>query len=169
MAISSSSPAVAARCAYARAGVGAAASQNITNPALGDAMLDLMDCMYAKGCYVPNKGNYLREECMKRLCECNKQMVKEKISCEHSYKFDCEKIKKALESGGGATLSGLHGKQSGHAVQITAVDCKHNAGLYRDPNNPNTQTPFRVTDSGRIDAPGGTMDYSKVAATYVVQ
>ena len=42
MAISSSSPAVAARCAYARAGVGAAASQNITNPALGDAMLDLL-------------------------------------------------------------------------------------------------------------------------------
>lgn len=42
MAISSSSPAVAARCAYARAGVGAAASQNITNPALGDLMLDLM-------------------------------------------------------------------------------------------------------------------------------
>jgi uncharacterized Ntn-hydrolase superfamily protein len=42
MAISSSSPAVAARCAYARAGVGAAASQNITNPALGDLMLDLL-------------------------------------------------------------------------------------------------------------------------------
>ena len=42
MAISSSSPAVAARCAYARAGVGAAASQNITNPCLGDLMLDLL-------------------------------------------------------------------------------------------------------------------------------
>ncbi len=42
MAISSSSPAVAARCAYARAGVGAAASQNITNPGLGDVMLDLL-------------------------------------------------------------------------------------------------------------------------------
>lgn len=42
MAISSSSPAVAARCAFARAGVGAAATQNITNPALGDLMLDLL-------------------------------------------------------------------------------------------------------------------------------
>ncbi len=42
MAISSSSPAVAARCASARAGVGAAASQNITNPGLGDLMLDLL-------------------------------------------------------------------------------------------------------------------------------
>ena len=42
MAISSSSPAVAARCANARAGVGAAASQNITNPALGGLMLDLL-------------------------------------------------------------------------------------------------------------------------------
>lgn len=42
MAISSSSPAVAARCAYARAGVGAVASQNITDPILGPLMLDLM-------------------------------------------------------------------------------------------------------------------------------
>ncbi|WP_121063288.1 DUF1028 domain-containing protein [Chachezhania antarctica] len=42
VAISSSSPAVAARCAFARAGVGAVASQNVTNPALGPAVLDLM-------------------------------------------------------------------------------------------------------------------------------
>ena len=33
--VSSSSPAVAARCAHARAGVGAAASQNVTDPRLG--------------------------------------------------------------------------------------------------------------------------------------
>jgi len=43
MAISSSSPAVAARCAYARAGVGAVASQNVTDPRLGPATLDLME------------------------------------------------------------------------------------------------------------------------------
>jgi uncharacterized Ntn-hydrolase superfamily protein len=42
IAISSSSPAVAARCAYTRAGVGAAASQNITDPRLGPLALDLM-------------------------------------------------------------------------------------------------------------------------------
>jgi len=42
MAISSSSPAVAARCAFARAGVGAVASQNITDPSLGPLVLDLM-------------------------------------------------------------------------------------------------------------------------------
>lgn len=42
MSVSSSSPAVAARCAFARAGVGAAASQNITDPALGERCLDLM-------------------------------------------------------------------------------------------------------------------------------
>ena len=42
VAISSSSPAVAARCAYARAGVGAVASQNITDPTLGPLALDLM-------------------------------------------------------------------------------------------------------------------------------
>ncbi|MEP6017245.1 MAG: DUF1028 domain-containing protein [Paracoccaceae bacterium] len=39
MAISSSSPAVAARCAFAKAGVGAVATQNITNPALGPIVL----------------------------------------------------------------------------------------------------------------------------------
>ncbi|THH38222.1 DUF1028 domain-containing protein [Aliishimia ponticola] len=42
VAISSSSPAVAARCSYARAGVGAVASQNVTDPSLGPFALDLM-------------------------------------------------------------------------------------------------------------------------------
>jgi uncharacterized Ntn-hydrolase superfamily protein len=42
MVIASSSPAVAARCAHARAGVGVVASQNITDPALGPRLLDLM-------------------------------------------------------------------------------------------------------------------------------
>ena len=40
MVISSSSPAVAARCAHVRAEVGAVASQNITDPALGPLLLD---------------------------------------------------------------------------------------------------------------------------------
>lgn len=43
MAVSSSSPAVAARCAYARAWVGAVASQNVTDPTLGTKALDLME------------------------------------------------------------------------------------------------------------------------------
>lgn len=42
MAITSSSPAVAARCSYARAGVGAVSSQNITDPTLGPLVLDLL-------------------------------------------------------------------------------------------------------------------------------
>ena len=42
IAISSSSPAVAARCSYARAKVGAVASQNVTDPTLGPLTLDLM-------------------------------------------------------------------------------------------------------------------------------
>lgn len=42
VAISSSSPAVAARCAHVRAGVGAVCSQNVTDPRLGPAALDLM-------------------------------------------------------------------------------------------------------------------------------
>ena len=42
VAVSSSSPAVAARCSYAQAGVGAVASQNITDPTLGTRGLELM-------------------------------------------------------------------------------------------------------------------------------
>lgn len=41
-AVASSSPAVASRCIRARAGIGAAVSQNITDPALGDMALDLI-------------------------------------------------------------------------------------------------------------------------------
>ena len=42
MAISSSSPAVAARCAFARAGVGAVASQNVTDPRLGSSVINAL-------------------------------------------------------------------------------------------------------------------------------
>ena len=40
IAVSSSSPAVAARCAYAQAQVGAVASQNVTDPSLGAKVLE---------------------------------------------------------------------------------------------------------------------------------
>jgi len=40
--VASSSPAVAARCAWARAGVGAVSTQNLTDPSLGPKVLDLM-------------------------------------------------------------------------------------------------------------------------------
>lgn len=43
VAVSSSSPAVAARCAHVRAGVGAVATQNVTDPSLGPRGLDLME------------------------------------------------------------------------------------------------------------------------------
>ncbi|MGZ9811684.1 DUF1028 domain-containing protein [Pseudoroseicyclus sp. H15] len=43
MVVSSSSPAVAARCSHARAGVGVVASQNVTDPRLGPQALDLME------------------------------------------------------------------------------------------------------------------------------
>lgn len=42
MVICSSSPAVASRCAHLRAGAGAVATQNITNPALGPIALDAL-------------------------------------------------------------------------------------------------------------------------------
>lgn len=43
MVVSSSSPAVAARCAHVRAGVGAVASQNVTDPLLGPLLLDALE------------------------------------------------------------------------------------------------------------------------------
>ncbi|WP_152354688.1 DUF1028 domain-containing protein [Brachybacterium subflavum] len=43
MVVSSSSPAVASRCLHLRSGVGAVASQNVTNPALGPAVLDRLE------------------------------------------------------------------------------------------------------------------------------
>lgn len=57
IAISSSSPAVAARCVYTRAGVGAVASQNITDPRLGTLALDLM------------AGGMTAPEAIARVCE----------------------------------------------------------------------------------------------------
>ncbi len=42
VAISSSSPAVAARCGYAEAGIGAVSTQNVTDPRLGPAVLGAM-------------------------------------------------------------------------------------------------------------------------------
>lgn len=43
IAVSSSSPAVAARCIHLRAGVGGASSQNITDPRLGTELLDALE------------------------------------------------------------------------------------------------------------------------------
>lgn len=43
MVVSSSSPAVASRCLHLRSGIGAVASQNVTNPALGTAVLDQLE------------------------------------------------------------------------------------------------------------------------------
>jgi uncharacterized Ntn-hydrolase superfamily protein len=55
--IASSSPAVGARCVNVRAGVGAVASQNFTDPRLGKAGLDLL----ARGLSAPEAVAALRE------------------------------------------------------------------------------------------------------------
>ena len=62
VAISSSSPAVASRCAYTRSGVGAVASQNITDPTLGPKTLDYIqkgidDVVFLNIKY-PNKNSW---------------------------------------------------------------------------------------------------------------
>jgi uncharacterized Ntn-hydrolase superfamily protein len=58
MAICSSSPAVAARCAHARAGVGVVATQNITDPSLGPKILDALaaGARASAGTAVPTTG-----------------------------------------------------------------------------------------------------------------
>lgn len=56
VAVSSSSPAVAARCCYAQAGVGAISSQNVTDPTLGTRGLELM----ALGATAPEAVQILR-------------------------------------------------------------------------------------------------------------
>ena len=48
VAIASSSPAVGARCSHVRAGVGAAVSQNITDPVLGFELLDALESLPAE-------------------------------------------------------------------------------------------------------------------------
>lgn len=58
IAVSSSSPCVAARCAHARAGVGVVATQNITDPRLGPKGLDLM----AEGLSAPQAIERLKAE-----------------------------------------------------------------------------------------------------------
>jgi len=57
IAVSSSSPCVAARCAHARAGIGAVATQNITDPTLGPDGLDLLAYMSA-----PDALNWLMRD-----------------------------------------------------------------------------------------------------------
>jgi uncharacterized Ntn-hydrolase superfamily protein len=59
VAVASSSPAVAARCAHARAGVGAVLSQNVTDPGLGPRALDLM----ARGASAPEALAILARTC----------------------------------------------------------------------------------------------------------
>lgn len=49
MVVTSSSPAVAARCVHLRAGIGGAASQNITNPELGSKLLESLESGTAAG------------------------------------------------------------------------------------------------------------------------
>jgi uncharacterized Ntn-hydrolase superfamily protein len=56
VAVASSSPAVAARCAHARAGVGAVSTQNVTDPRLGPQGLDLMRL----GASAPDAASALR-------------------------------------------------------------------------------------------------------------
>ena len=61
--VTSSSPAVASRCAWARAGIGAVSTQNITDPTLGNRGLDLMAAGKTDpSIHMPHGNNALSEE-----------------------------------------------------------------------------------------------------------
>lgn len=57
--VCSSSPAVGARCAFARAGAGAVTSQNVTDPRLGPQALDLLE----RGATAHETRNHVIESC----------------------------------------------------------------------------------------------------------
>jgi uncharacterized Ntn-hydrolase superfamily protein len=96
MAISSSSPAVAARCLHLRPLVGVAASQNVTNPALGTRLLDLI------------QGGASAEAAVARV-------VAEEAHPEHRQLTAVDTRGRVAHYSGVATL-GVHAAATGHQV-----------------------------------------------------
>lgn len=109
IAVSSSSPCVAARCAHARAGVGVVATQNITDPTLGPKGLDLM----ASGLSAPEA------------------LAKLKATAPH---LDYRQLALVDRQGGTASFSG--GKTLGTHRITEAPDVVAAGNLLKDPRVP---------------------------------
>jgi uncharacterized Ntn-hydrolase superfamily protein len=123
IAISSSSPAVAARCAHVRAGVGAVASQNITDPALGPLVLDaLASGRTAKGALA--------------------------VVTKNRPHIDYRQLLVVDRSGGtavysGSNILGLHGYSTG-------LDCAAAGNLLADPHIPKAMTATFEAATGHL-------------------
>jgi uncharacterized Ntn-hydrolase superfamily protein len=123
MAIASSSPAVAARCAHVRAGVGAVASQNVTDPALGPLVLDAL----ASGCTAK---------------------AALAVVTETRPHIDYRQLLVVDRAGGtaihsGSNILGVHGHSTGH-------DCAAAGNLLAAPQIPNAMTEAFEATSGHI-------------------
>ncbi len=119
IAVSSSSPCVAARCAHARAGVGVVATQNITDPTLGPKGLDLM----ASGLSAPAA------------------LVKLKATAPH---LDYRQLALVDRQGGTASFSG--GKTLGTHRIKEAPDVVAAGNLLKDPQVPDQMVKAFMTD-----------------------
>lgn len=99
-------------------------------------------------------GFQLQPECMKQLCECNKELLKDGVHLECSWslkKLDCEEVKKAAKEGGAALINVGDPddlKLPGHTVQALDVECDDEGNLtkvkFRDPANPDVETEATV-------------------------
>lgn len=107
--VTSSSTAVAARCAFGRAKVGAVASQNITDPRLGPQGLDLME------------GGLPAGTALKRLVQTTRDIAYRQLAL-----IDIE--------GGTASFSGKH--TLGEHATAEGVNCVAAGNLLAGPNVP---------------------------------
>jgi uncharacterized Ntn-hydrolase superfamily protein len=121
IAVSSSSPCVAARCAHARAGVGVVATQNITDPTLGPKGLDLM----ASGLSAPDA------------------LAKLKAMAPH---LDYRQLALVDREGGTASFSG--GKTLGTHRIVEAPDVVAAGNLLKDPQVPEQMVKAFQADAG---------------------
>ncbi|MCB0358834.1 MAG: hypothetical protein KDD44_04340 [Bdellovibrionales bacterium] len=141
------------------------------------AKFDLLECLEKKGVYRFGRGTKVTLAGRKALCECQREMVRERIDCNYDWgspitQDECEKIKKILEKGGMATMSLFKGPGLGHDIQIVDLKCNFNGFvgvIYRDPNSPDrTRTGIVDPNDGSFTT-GDNLNKSKNLGHYAVQ
>ncbi|MCB0358833.1 MAG: hypothetical protein KDD44_04335, partial [Bdellovibrionales bacterium] len=126
-----------------------------------DARWQLIECLEKAGVFALNIGTSIDDRGRRALCECQRKMVREKISCDHAFGStvtvdDCEKLKKRLAKGGIVSMGffgTISGMSFGHEVQVTDLLCDKKRNFvgvsFRDPNFPD------VIQVGVIDPRNG--------------
>ncbi|MFZ2502593.1 MAG: DUF1028 domain-containing protein [Nocardioides sp.] len=129
--ISSSSPAVAARCAWVRAGVGAVCTQNITDPRLGTALLDRLEAGAGPG------GGPGAQEALAALAA-------------ETADIDYRQLTVVTAAGDVAAYSGSHALGR-HAV-ATGAECVAAGNLLADEGVPQAMVDAFLADSADDDS-----------------